>query len=94
MDRGQISIQYINRGKAKRRLFVAETKRSSHTDLQVVKFAQVVFVTNRSNYTGRLACLYCESLPRKRPGSMFLVERAHFLKMFFKNMDVEGLTPP
>ena len=37
-------------------------------------------VPNRSNYTGRIACLDCEreSMPEKRPGSIFLVEHAQF----------------
>ena len=36
-----------------------------------------------------------ESLPEKRPGSIFLVEHAQFfLHRFFKNVDVEGPTPP
>ena len=55
--------------KQRRHIFLVETKRTLNADLQVVKFAKVVFVPNRSNYTGRIVCLDCEreSLPEKPP---------------------------
>ena len=68
-----------------------------NTDLQVVKFAWVVFVPNRSNYTGRIACLDCEreSLCLKNDPALFSWLNTHnFLHRFFKIVDVEGLTPP
>ena len=36
--------------KQRRHIFLAEAKRTLNADLQEVKFAQVVFVPNRSNY--------------------------------------------
>ena len=63
MDPGQISIQKLNDVREmvtitkQRHIFLAETKQTLNA---VVKFAWVVSVSNRYNYTGRIACLDCE----------------------------------
>ena len=65
MDPGQISIQKLNEAREmvtitkQRHIFLAETKRTLNA---VVKFAWVVSIPNRYNYTDRIPCLDCEKV--------------------------------
>ena len=73
-------------------MFLCETKRTLNADLQVLKFAQVVFVPNRSNYTGRLVCLDRESLCLENDPDLFSGCARKYLQRFFKKVHVEGPT--
>ena len=92
-DPGQISIknsmkalEMVTITKQRRNIFLVETKRTLNADLQVVKFAQVVFIPNRSNDTGRNAYLNFEreSLREKRSDSVLMVAHAQFFTKVFQ----------
>ena len=53
---------------------------------QVVKFAEVIFITNCSYYAGRVACLdrERESLLEKRASPTFLVAHTQFFTENFQ----------
>ena len=89
----EISIQKLKEAcemvtitKQRRHIFLNETKRTLKRGVTSSKVRLSGLRPDRSNYTGRIAYLDCEreSLPEKRPSSIFLIAHAQFFTEVFQ----------